>query len=202
MRILADVAPYSREYQKYASSVRHQAQDNPDLKAEYERISEQVRQTKESTLQVARKHFNAPVERIEGTVESVEGLDVRLKEYPGQTFRLSSVGGSMADLTAEMLDGKDVVPPRRAHNISRARGEEAAPRTGPSGPSGLPVPAGSGVFPETGSRTAGLSPAGPQIPEPGRVSRGKRAGKTLRKGLTGKESAMVTFAWSLPVEPK
>lgn len=199
MRILADVAPYSREYQKYASSVRHQAQNNPDLKAEYERISEQVRQTKESTLQVARKHFNAPVERIEGTVESVEGLDVRLKEYPGQTFRLSSVGGSMADLTAEMLDGKDVVPPRRAHNISRARGEEAALRTGPSG---LAVPAGSSVFPEPGSRTAGVSPAGLQIPEPGRVSRGKRAGKTLRKGLTGKESAMVTFAWSLPVEPK
>jgi len=38
MRIPADVAPYSREYQKASSIVRHQAKDNPDLLTEYERI--------------------------------------------------------------------------------------------------------------------------------------------------------------------
>jgi hypothetical protein len=71
MRILGDVAPYSREYQKYASRVRTQSRDNPALEAEYDRIAEQVRQTKESTLQVAQRHFNAPVDTIEGTVKSV-----------------------------------------------------------------------------------------------------------------------------------
>jgi hypothetical protein len=103
MRILGDVAPYSREYQKYAARVQAQSRDNPALEAEYDRIAEQVRQTKESTLQVAQRHFNAPVDTVEGSVKSVSGLDVELKEYPGRTFRFSSVGGSMADLTAEML---------------------------------------------------------------------------------------------------
>src|ERR1039457_6573718 len=77
MRILADVAPYSREYQKHSSIVRHEAQDDPDLKAEYERITEQVRQTKASTLQIAKRHFNAPVDTIEGTVRQAdsEGIE-------------------------------------------------------------------------------------------------------------------------------
>ena len=44
MSILADVAPYSREYQKYAGIVRHHSQYDSDLRAEYERIQEQVRQ--------------------------------------------------------------------------------------------------------------------------------------------------------------
>jgi hypothetical protein len=103
MRILADVAPYSREYQKWSSIVRHQAKDNPDLLTEYERISEQVRKTKESTMQVAQRHFNAPVDTIGGTVKSASAQGVELEEYPGRTFRFSSVGTSMADLTAEML---------------------------------------------------------------------------------------------------
>lgn len=103
MRILADVAPYSREYQKASSIVRNQAKDNPDLLTEYERISEQVRQTKESTMQVAQRHFNAPVDTIKGTVKRASAQGVELEEYPGRTFQFSSVGTSMADLTAEML---------------------------------------------------------------------------------------------------
>jgi hypothetical protein len=123
MRILGDVAPYSREYQKYASRVQAQSRDNPALEAEYDRIAEQVRQTKESTLQVAQRHFNAPVDTVEGSVKSVRGLDVELNEYPGRTFRFSSVGGSMADLTRSL--------PRAAHKIPRVRGEG----------SGTPLPA-------------------------------------------------------------
>jgi hypothetical protein len=95
MRILGDVAPYSREYQRYAGIVSHSA--------EYERIQEQVRQTKESTIQVSQRHFNAPVDTIEGTVKSASAQGVELKEYPGRTFRFSSVGSTMADLTADML---------------------------------------------------------------------------------------------------
>ena len=82
MRILGDVAPYSREYQKYAARVQAQSRDNPALEAEYDRIAEQVRQTKESTLQVAQRHFNAPVDTVEGTVKSVSDMGVELKEYP------------------------------------------------------------------------------------------------------------------------
>jgi hypothetical protein len=103
MRILADVAPYSCEYQKFSQTVRSQTQGDPDLKAEYERIAEQVRQTKASTLQVAQKHFNAPTDRIEGTVKSASAKGIELAEYPGRIFHLSSVGSSMADMTAEML---------------------------------------------------------------------------------------------------
>ena len=128
MRILGDVAPYSREYQKYAARVQAQSRDNPALEAEYDRIAEQVRQTKESTLQVAQRHFNAPVDTVEGSVKSVRGLDVELKEYPGRTFRFSSVGGSMAELTAEMLGRSNRITrslPRAAHKIPRARAGEA-----------------------------------------------------------------------------
>ena len=103
MSILGDVAPYSREYQKYAGIVRHHSQYDSDLRAEYERIQEQVRQTKESTIQVAQRHFNAPVDTIEGTVKSASAQGIELAEYPGRTFHFSSVGSSMADLTASML---------------------------------------------------------------------------------------------------
>ncbi|MGA2834717.1 MAG: hypothetical protein ABSE55_16750 [Terracidiphilus sp.] len=129
MRILSDVAPYSREYQKYSSRVRAQSRDNPALEAEYDRIVEQVR----STLQVAQKHFNAPVDTIEGSVKSVSGKGVELKEYPGRTFRFSSVGSSMADLTAEILGRSNRVTNTRcpfgvAHKIpSRMRGRAGTP---------------------------------------------------------------------------
>jgi len=103
MRILSDVAPYSREYQKWSSVIRRQAQDDPDLRAEHERISEQVRKTKESTLQVAQHHFNAPVDTLEGTVKSASAQGIELAEYPGRVFRFSAVGSSMADLPAEIL---------------------------------------------------------------------------------------------------
>ena len=143
MRILSDVAPYSREYQKFSQIVRRKAQDDPDLKAEYERIAEQVRQTKESTLQVAQKHFNAPTDRIEGTISKASAKVIELAEYPGRIFHFSSVGTSMADLTAEMLGSsnkmtraeavrkadkslKDILitpgpfPPRTQYNFARA----------------------------------------------------------------------------------
>ncbi len=109
MRILGDVAPYSREYQKYSSRVLAQSRDNPALEAEYDRIAEQVRQTKESTLQVAKRHFNSPVDTIEGTVKSASDKGVELKEYPGRTFHFSSVGTSVADLTAEILGSSNKI---------------------------------------------------------------------------------------------
>ena len=42
-------------------------------------------------------------DQIEGTVKSASAKGIELAEYPGRFFHFSSVGSSMADLTAEML---------------------------------------------------------------------------------------------------
>jgi hypothetical protein len=47
LRILGDVAPYSREYQKLHGSMAKHLKGNPELQADYDQISEQVRQTKD-----------------------------------------------------------------------------------------------------------------------------------------------------------
>ena len=142
LRILSDVAPYSREYQRFASIVRHQSQDDPDLKVEYERISEQVRQTKESTLHVARRHFNAPVDTLEGTVKQASAEGVELNEYPGRTFRFSSVGSSMADLSAEMLGKSNTITKAAAvHEVEYRRDlDTMTDRAKTPGPSPLSAP--------------------------------------------------------------
>jgi hypothetical protein len=46
MAILADVAPYSREYNTYRLKVGKQAQDSTELQIEYEKILDRVRQTR------------------------------------------------------------------------------------------------------------------------------------------------------------
>lgn len=58
-RSMADVAPYSKQNQKYSSIIRNQTRNNPKLEEEYERIQEHIRKTKEFTLQVAKRHFNS-----------------------------------------------------------------------------------------------------------------------------------------------
>ena len=50
----------------------------PELRSQYEQIVEQVRQTKESTLQVDERRFDAPVDRLEGTVKSASFRGVEL----------------------------------------------------------------------------------------------------------------------------
>ena len=52
LAILADVAPYSREYNIFRQKVGEQAQDNTELRIEYEKILERVRQTKESVIRM------------------------------------------------------------------------------------------------------------------------------------------------------
>ncbi len=90
LSILGDVAPYSREYNRIRAIVEKQAHGNPDLRAHYEQIVEQVRQTKESTLQVDQRRFDAPVDQIEGTVKSASFKGVELNEYPGDKTRSPS----------------------------------------------------------------------------------------------------------------
>ena len=112
LRILGDVAPYSRQFNKVRSVLGKSTRDNPELRAEYEQILDQVRQTKESTLQVDTRRFDAPVDHIEGTIKRASFGGVELAEYPGRLFHFSSVGGSMADLVADQL-GRPGSFPRR-----------------------------------------------------------------------------------------
>lgn len=58
MSILADVAPYSREYNTYRLKVGKQAQGNTELQIEYEKILERVRQTKESVVRIDDRHLH------------------------------------------------------------------------------------------------------------------------------------------------
>src|SRR5579862_118522 len=60
LSILGDVAPYSREYNRIRAIVQKQTHDDPELRSRHEQIVEQVRQTKESTLQVDERRFDAP----------------------------------------------------------------------------------------------------------------------------------------------
>ena len=46
MAILADVAPYSREYHTFSQMVGKQVQGNTELEIEYEKILKRVKQTR------------------------------------------------------------------------------------------------------------------------------------------------------------
>ena len=103
MAILADVAPYSREYNTYRQKIGSEAKGNTELQIEYEKILDRVRQTKESVIRMGDRHFTAPVDEIAGTVDSVSSGGVTLKEFPGRRFQFSSVGMSAADMSARII---------------------------------------------------------------------------------------------------
>ena len=63
------MAPYSREYNRIRTVVDKQSNGDLELRSRYEQIVEQVRQTKESTLQVDQRRFDAHVDKIEGTIK-------------------------------------------------------------------------------------------------------------------------------------
>ena len=118
MGILADIAPYSREYNRVRAVVDKQANGNPELRAHYEQIVDQVRQTKESTLQVDQRRFDAPIDKIEGTIKSASFHGVELSEYPGRIFHFSAVGSSMADLVADTLGSKNAMTRAEAAGLA------------------------------------------------------------------------------------
>ena len=70
LSILADVAPYSREYNLYRQKIASQARGNTELEIELGKIVDRVRQAKESSMTMDNRRFTAPVEEIEGTVEA------------------------------------------------------------------------------------------------------------------------------------
>jgi hypothetical protein len=103
MSILADVAPYSREYHTYRQKVGSQAQGNTELEIEYEKILTRVKKTRESVIKMNDRHFTAPVDEISGTVDEVSAGGITLNEYPGRRFQFSSVSTSAADMSARIL---------------------------------------------------------------------------------------------------
>ena len=103
MAILADVAPYSREYHTFRQVVGKQAQGNTELEIEYEKILKRVKQTRESVIRMQDRHFTEPVDEISGTVDEVSAGGVTLNEYPGRLFQFSSVSTSAADMSARIL---------------------------------------------------------------------------------------------------
>jgi hypothetical protein len=122
MAILADVAPYSREYNTYRQRVGRDAQSNTQLEIEYEKILNRVKKTRESVIRMQDRHFTTPVDEISGTVESASPGGVTLKEFPGRQFQFSSVSTSAADMSARILgENNQVFPSCRTQSTSRAR---------------------------------------------------------------------------------
>jgi hypothetical protein len=106
MAILADVAPYSREYHTYRQKIGKQAQGNTELEIEYEKILKRVKKSRESVIRMTDRHFTAPVDEISGTVDEVSPGGITLKEFPGRVFQFSSVrpGGNIVFLIRHLSD--------------------------------------------------------------------------------------------------
>ena len=122
MAILADVAPYSREYHTYRQRVGKEAQGDTELEIEYEKILNRVKKTRESVIRMSDRHFTAPVDEISGTVDEVSPSGITLKEFPGRRFQFSSVSTSAADMSARILgENNQVSPSRRTQKPSHAR---------------------------------------------------------------------------------
>ena len=107
LAILADVAPYSREYNTYRQKIGRQAQGSTELEIEYEKILTRVKKTRESVIRMTDRHYTEPVDEISGTVESASPGGITLKEYPGRRFQFSSVSTSAADMSARILGEKN-----------------------------------------------------------------------------------------------
>lgn len=119
-KILADVAPWSKEYMIYRSQVRAQAQKDTRLQIKFDQIEDQVKQMKESTVQFEQRRFTAPVERIQGTIKRATPSGVELTEFPGRTFTLSSLGMSAADLSAIALgEQNNITRTQTARDVER-----------------------------------------------------------------------------------
>ncbi len=142
LAILADVAPYSREYNTWRQRVASQTKDNTELRIEYEKILDRVRQTRESIIKMDDRHFTAPVEEISGTVDEASSGGITLKEYPGRHFQFSSVGLTAADMSARIL-GENNRMTRSLHPDQHKNPRALAPAARPSkqGPPHMHAPA-------------------------------------------------------------
>lgn len=119
-KILADVAPWSKEYMIYKAQIRAQAQKDTGLQIKFDRIEEQVRQMKESTVQFEQRRFTAPIEKIQGRIKRATPQGIELEEFPGRKFTLSSLGMSASDLSALALgEQNNLTRTQTAHEVDR-----------------------------------------------------------------------------------
>jgi hypothetical protein len=103
MSILADVAPYSREYHTFRQKVGSRAQGNTEFEIEYEKNLTRVKKTRESVIKMNDRHFTGTADEISGTVDEVSAGGITLNEFPGRRFLFSSVSTSAADMSARIL---------------------------------------------------------------------------------------------------
>jgi very-short-patch-repair endonuclease len=103
LKILADVAPYSREFNQFKDRVGKFIGDDTEKRIEYEQILDQAKQARESILQTDKRHFTGETEQIKGTVKYANNHAVELSEFPGRTFKYSSLGMSAADMAAVVI---------------------------------------------------------------------------------------------------
>jgi len=118
LAILADVAPYSREYNIFRSKVGADSADNTELRIEYEKILDRVRQTRESVIKMDNRRFTEPVDEIEGTVETATPGGVTLKEH--QVSPSSQIKKRLARAREELdvLTTSPTAVPRTKHSLS------------------------------------------------------------------------------------
>ena len=135
LAILADVAPYSREYNTYRQMVGAQVKGNTEQEIEYGKILNRVKQTRESIIRMNDRHFTAPVDEISGPVESASAGGITLNEYPGRRFQFSSVGTGAADMSAAALGENNqmtrALRPAAHKNLARPRRQSRRPTKPP-----------------------------------------------------------------------
>ncbi len=156
LAILADVAPYSREYNTYRQMVGSQVKGNTEQEIEYGKILNRVKQTRESIIRMNDRHFTAPVDEISGTVESASAGGITLNEYPGRRFQFSSVGTGAADMSAAAL----------GENNQMTRASRPAQHKNPRAPaSATPSPyQPTYLLPPCRHRACSWTPVGPGFP--------------------------------------
>ena len=96
------------------------------MKIEYETIVQRVREAKDSMLHAQEHRFIDPVETIKGTAPQASLGGIELEEYPGRIFRFSSIGTSMADLSAVLLGERNTST--RSEMVSRSSAASNARR--------------------------------------------------------------------------
>jgi hypothetical protein len=160
LAILADVAPYSREYNTYRQKVGAQVEGNTEAEIEYGKILKRVKESRESIIRMKERYFTAPVDEISGTVADVSPGGVTLNEYPGRRFQFSSVGTSAADMSAAILGENNQMtrslrPAQHKHPRARA-GNPAAIYTHLPSPNPVAEPqaglSSAPVYPWKGAR--------------------------------------------------
>lgn len=103
LSILADIAPYSREFNLFKQNVGRTIGNDTETRIRYEKILDQAKQTRESILQTDDRRFTGKIERTEGTIKAITNKGIELEELPGRTFSFSGLGMSASDLSAAVL---------------------------------------------------------------------------------------------------